>query len=98
MGLMQIVISDTDHTIQLPKEFVDRLGVHDGQKLTIQLVKDAEMLLLFPSRLARRHRRRPRYDEIYDSARELEALTAPFTSAHIQPEAIQALQRMPTDE
>jgi hypothetical protein len=40
--------------------------------------------------------RQPRYDEIYDSARELEASVVPFTSALIQPEAVRALQRMPT--
>lgn len=98
MGLMQIVNPDTNHTIQLPEEFVDRLGIRVGQELAIQLVEEAGLILLFPARLARHHHRQPRYDEIYDSARELEASVVPFTLALIQPEAIQALQRMPTDE
>jgi len=98
MGLMRIVTPDTDHTIQLPREFVDRLGIRAGQELTIQLVEEAGLILLFPSRLARHHRCQPRYDEIYDSARELEASDVPFTSARIQPEAVQALQRMPSGE
>jgi len=98
MGLMRIVTPDTNHTIRLPKEFVDRLGIRAGQELTIQLVEEAGLILLFPSRLVRRHRRQPRYDEIYDSARELEASVVPFASARIQPEAVQALQRIPADE
>lgn len=60
MGLMRVVTPDTEHTIQLPQEFVDRLGIRAG--------------------------------------RELGASAVPFTSARIQPEAVQALQRMPTDE
>jgi len=98
MGLMQIVNSDTNRTIQLPKEFVDRLGIRAGQELAIQLVEEAGLILLFPARLARHHHRQPRYDEIYDSARELEVSAVPLTSALIQPEAVRALQRMPTDE
>ena len=98
MGLIQVVNPDINRTIRLPKEFVDRLGIRAGQELAIQLVEEAGLILLFPARLARHHHRQPRYDEIYDSAREPEASVVPFTSALIQPEAVQALQRMPTDE
>jgi len=48
-----------------------------GQELTIQPVEGAGLIVLFPSRLARRHRRQPRYDEIYDSTRGLEASSVP---------------------
>jgi antitoxin component of MazEF toxin-antitoxin module len=98
MSLMRIVSSGDDHTIRLPKEFVDRLGIHAGQELTIQLVEEAGLILVFPPRPAPYPRRQPRYDELYDSARELKSTTIPLTSARIQPEAVKALQRMPTDE
>ena len=56
MGLMQVVTPDTDHTIQLPKRFIKQLGVRTGEELIVQLVQDAGLILVFPSRRSRRHR------------------------------------------
>ena len=46
----QVVTADTNHAIQLPKMFVDRLGVRAGEELTVQLVEEAGLILVFPSR------------------------------------------------
>jgi len=53
MGLTQMVTTDTDRTIQLPKRFVDRLGIRAGEELIVQLVEDAGLILVFPSRRPR---------------------------------------------
>jgi len=50
MGLTQVVTTNTDRTIQLPKRFVDRLDIRAGQELIIQVVEEAGLILVFPSR------------------------------------------------
>ena len=53
MGMMQVVTPDRNRTVQLPKEFVDRLDIRAGEELIIQLVEDAGLILVFPSRRTR---------------------------------------------
>lgn len=53
MGPTQVITPDANRTIQLPKMFVDRLGVRAGEELTVQLVEEAGLILVFPSRRAR---------------------------------------------
>lgn len=50
MRSTQVVTADTNRTIQLPKRFVDRLSVRAGEELTVQLVEEAGLILIFPSR------------------------------------------------
>lgn len=54
MGLMQVVKPDADRNIRLPKEFIDQLNIHAGEKLVIRLVEGADLILVFPSRRLRR--------------------------------------------
>lgn len=50
MALTHVVTTGTDRAIQLPKGFIDRLGIRAGEELIVQLVEDAGLILVFPSR------------------------------------------------
>lgn len=54
MNHTQVVTTGADYTIRLPKKFVDRLDIHTGEDLIVQLVEDAGLILVFPSRRDRR--------------------------------------------
>jgi len=41
---------DTNRTIQLPQKFFDLLGIRAGEELTVQLVEEAGLILVFPAR------------------------------------------------
>ncbi|MBI4672641.1 MAG: hypothetical protein HY741_13360 [Chloroflexi bacterium] len=98
------------NSLPLPKDFAKRLELRAGQSLIIQLIEEAGLILVIPGAAparaksispkasARAIRKRPRYDRIFDSAREIVTDPAPFASGMIQPEALQALQALPTGE
>ena len=54
MNRTQIVTTNTDYTIRLPKKFVDRLDIRTGENLIVQLVEDTGLILVFPPRRDRR--------------------------------------------
>jgi antitoxin component of MazEF toxin-antitoxin module len=54
--MTQVVTTNTDCTIRLPKKFADRLDIHAGEELIVQLIEDAGLILVFPSRRDRRPR------------------------------------------
>ncbi|MBI3914309.1 MAG: hypothetical protein HY327_09025 [Chloroflexi bacterium] len=96
------------NSLPLPKEFANRLQLRAGQSLIIQLIEEAGLILIIPGAapahakiispkaFARAIRKRPRYDRIFDSAREIVTDPAPFASGMIQPEAFQSLRAIPT--
>jgi hypothetical protein len=76
----------------------------------VQLIEEAGVILIIPAaprsspsalspkaspRSARKH---PRYDRVFDSAREILSEPAPFASAVIQADAVQSLQAIPSLE
>jgi antitoxin component of MazEF toxin-antitoxin module len=52
MSLTQVVTASANHTVQLPEGFVKQLGIRVGEELIVQLVEEAGLILIFPSRRA----------------------------------------------
>ena len=108
MTRTKLIKTPNGNALVLPKKFAHRLQLQVGQSVGVQLIEEAGLILLFPapsrasvqiirktSALRSAHKR-PRYDQIFDSAREIISATTPFTSTTIQPEALQSLREIPS--
>ncbi len=110
MTYTKLIKTPKGHALSLPREFAQRLRLQAGQPLIIQLIEEAGVILIIPAPqrasskiLSRRTptrsaKKRPRYDRIFDSARESITEPAPFASAVIQSEALQSLRAVPSLE
>lgn len=110
MTYTKLVRIPKGNVLPLPKDFTHRLRLQVGRPLIIHLIEEAGVILIIPAPQpvsakilsprtpTRSARKRPRYDHIFDSAREIITEPIPFASAVIQSQVLQSLRAIPSLE